>query len=71
MKNNVQNVGLTKEKKGVQLSIRLYEKDFQALKEICPKNLSYAIQQTVRFYDNSQLIDRDNVVLRREHRFKV
>lgn len=71
MSNNVQKVGLTKEKKGVQLSIRLYEKDLQALKKICPKNLSYAVLQTVRFYDNSQLIDRDNDVLRREHRFKV
>lgn len=51
MTNSVQKVGLTKEKKGVQLSIRLHEKDLQALKEICPKNLSYAIQQTIRVYN--------------------
>ncbi len=46
---------MKKEKKVVQLCIRVYEKDLQALKEICPKNLSYAVQLCIRNWESKQL----------------
>ncbi len=47
MSNN-KNRSLRKERKDIQLSIRLCEKDFMELKRISPKNVSYAIQQLIR-----------------------
>lgn len=46
--NNNENRSLRKERKEIQLSIRLCEKDFIELKRISPKNVSYAIQRLIR-----------------------
>jgi len=46
---------MKKEKKVAQLSIRMHEKDLQVLKEICPKNLSYAVQLCIRNWKAKQL----------------
>lgn len=47
MSNNEKG-SLRKERKDIQLSIRLCEKDFIELKRISPKNVSYAIQRLIR-----------------------
>lgn len=45
---NNEKGSLRKERKNIQLSIRLCEKDFMELKRISPKNVSYAIQRMIR-----------------------
>jgi mannose/fructose/N-acetylgalactosamine-specific phosphotransferase system component IIB len=47
MSNN-ENMSLTNERKDIQVSIRLCEKDFMELKRISPKNVSYAIRKLIR-----------------------